>query len=1047
MRTTLRMLALALLLSLAAGCGARTPTPTPPQPTAQPSPQPTEVPAPTSSPTPPSEDVLYVAIIWHQHQPLYFKDPQSGLYAKPWVRVHAAKDYVDMAALVEQYPGIQVTFNLTPSLLRQLDDIAAGAKDEYWALTEVPAASLTTEQQLFLLRRFFDTNRNIIARFPRYQELLLDRGDDFSESGLETTAARWTAQDFLDLQVLFNLAWTDPDWLAQDPLRDLVEKERGYTEADKAVVLDEHLRLVQEVVPIHRRLQEAGQIEVTMTPYAHPILPLLVNTTLAKEARPDLDLPIEAFIYGRDAIAHVQKGVALYEEHFARAPRGMWPAEGAVAQLIVTMVSQAGIQWMASDEEVLAYSLQMPGFSRDGQETLQEADVLYRPYYVSDGRNPPVAIVFRDRVLSDKVGFTYSGSDGELAAQDFVNRLHAIKERLEEQGAAGPHLVSVILDGENAWEYYDNDGKSFLHNLYRLLADDPELVTVTPSDFLTRFPEQRSLENLWAGSWINHDFTTWIGEEEENRAWQYLKTTRDRVQEYIAGLREVDEQTLAEVMDWVYAAEGSDWFWWFGADQDSGDDSSFDLQFRNTLMRVYELLGEEIPDLLYVPIIPERTAQPDQPMSALFSPTIDGVASEGEWDSAGVYTAAEDEVLQRLSYGFDAGSIYLRLDAADAWDTLADTRVGVYLSVPGAIEVNSFSRFGLGGEERTVLGFGAAYELALSVDNAGAAHAALSPALGDNLWGELEVVTATASSGQVLEVAIPFDQLGRFDAGDVLYLRAVVSQGEQDVQMTPGDGVAKVVVPDLGRTTTVLTISDPAGDDHGPGAYTYPLDGVFGAGCFDLLTFTVGYDEENIVFKLTMRGPVDNVWNSSNGLSVQTFDIYIDQDGPDGGGGRLLLPGRNAAVAEGDGWEYVLWIEGWTAGIFRAGPDGKPEQVDASFDVIADPVQRKVTVRVPKAVLGDTPEAWRYLAVVLGQEGYPSSGVWRVRDVEPQAAQWRFGGGPADTNHTRIIDVAWPAGRAPTQEESLGSYKPSQETNLDLFEPDDLAILPMVQME
>jgi len=1029
-----KLLLLFLLLLLLAGCG----------PTPSPTAIPTSPPTPPPSTPPPPEGVLYVALIWHQHQPLYYKDPDTGLYAKPWVRVHAAKDYVDMAATVAQYPKVHVTFNLTPSLLRQLDDIAAGAKDLYWALTEVPAESLTIEQKVFLLQRFFDTNRKVIARFPRYQELLLNRGEDFSEAGLEATAARWTVQDFRDLQVLFNLAWTDPDWLAQEPLLSLVQKGRSYSEEDKAIVLNEHLRLVQEVVPIHRRLQEAGQIEVTMTPYAHPILPLLVDTSLAKVARPDLDLPRQAFVYGRDAIAQVQKGVQLYQEHFGQPPRGMWPAEGAVAQQIVTMVSQAGIRWMASDEEVLAHSLGLSGFTRNAQETVQEADILYRPYYVSDGRNPPVAIIFRDHLLSDKVSFTYSGSKGELAAQDFVRRLHAIQDRLQEEGVPGPHLVSVILDGENAWEYYDNDGKEFLHTLYRLLSEDPRLVTVTPSEYLARFPDQPTLENLWAGSWISHDFSTWIGEEEENRAWEYLKATRDMVQEYVSGKKTTDPATLSQALDLIYAAEGSDWFWWYGADQDSGDDASFDRQFRSTLQRVYEVLGEAVPDFLYVPIIAERPAPPSVPLTGLFTPAIDGVASPGEWDAAGLYEAPAGSDLLRLYYGLDADHLYLRLEASQEWAAMKAALVSLYLSAPGAEKVNSFSIYGAAMEPRTVLGFGAAYALLIGADEEGQVHAGLAPALGKNEWGEVQPITTTAWASHTLELALPLARLGRLDAGDVLHLRAVVSIAHADTQILPATGVARIVIPDLGKTTTVLTIADPAGDDHGPGAYTYPLDGVFKAGCFDLLTFTVGYDEENIVFRFFMRGPVENVWNSPNGLSVQTLDIYIDQDGPGGGGARLLLPGRNAALAEGDGWEYAIWAEGWYPAILRAGPDGKPVPVDAAFSIIADPVQRKVTVRVPKAVLGDTPEKWRYLAVVLGQEGYPSSGVWRVRDVEPQAAQWRFGGGPADTNHTRIIDLAWPAGQTPTQEEMLGRYNPSQETNLDLLGPDDFALLPMI---
>jgi len=241
---------------------------------------------------------LYLAIIWHQHQPVYFKDPDTNLYQRPWVRLHASKDYLDMAEMLKDYPNIHATFNLTPSLIRQLDDISAGAKDIYWVYTEKPADELNAEEKEFILARFFDTNRGIIARFPRYQELLDNQANGTS----------WAAEDFRDLQVLFNLAWTDPEWLAEEPFKSLVEKGEGYSEQDKTIILDEHLRMVKEVIPLHAEMQNSGQIEVTMTPFAHPILPLLVDSNLAAIALPDAELPTR-FVYGQDAVAQVKKGV------------------------------------------------------------------------------------------------------------------------------------------------------------------------------------------------------------------------------------------------------------------------------------------------------------------------------------------------------------------------------------------------------------------------------------------------------------------------------------------------------------------------------------------------------------------------------------------------------------------------------------------------------------------------------------------------------------------------------------------------------------------
>ena len=489
MRPNIHRISTALLILIVALAACReepTPAPTatpateslpPAEPTTAPtagateSPTATAAPPPTPAPTavPLAEqcvEPIYLAIIWHQHQPVYYQDPETGVFAKPWVRLHAAKDYVDMAAILQQYPDVRATFNLTPSLIRQLDELNAGATDLYWQHTIIPAEELTDDQKHFILDRFFDTNRKIVARFPRYQELLNQR------DGSETPLDEFTADDFRDLQLLFNLAWTDPDWLAEEPLAALVEQGEGFAEEDKQIVLNEHIRLMGEVIPIHRELQDDGQIEVTMTPFAHPILPLLISTDLALVATPDMELPNPAFIFGQDAVAQVERGVQLYSDHFGVAPRGMWPGEGSVAQEMVSMTDANGIQWMASSEGVLAHSMGMESFTRDSNEVVVEADTLYRPYTVRGGNGGPVAILFRDIVLSDKVGFTYSGVSGAAAADDFIDRIYNICGRLQSEGAAGPHLVSVILDGENAWEHYDNDGKEFLHTLYERLSTD-----------------------------------------------------------------------------------------------------------------------------------------------------------------------------------------------------------------------------------------------------------------------------------------------------------------------------------------------------------------------------------------------------------------------------------------------------------------------------------------------------------------------------------------------------------------------------------------------
>ncbi|MFC1961373.1 glycoside hydrolase family 57, partial [Chloroflexota bacterium] len=673
----------------------------------------------------PAEEPLYVALIWHQHQPVYYQNPETGVYDRPWVRAHAAKDYLDMATILEDYPDVHVTFNYTPSLIRQLEDIAAGAKDRYWTVAEVPAADLTLDEKRFILERFFDTNRRIVSRFPRYQELLEMRDADGIAAALES----WTEQDFRDLQVLFNLAWTDPDWLAEEPLAGLVAQGSGYAEADKATVFTEHLRLVQEVIPYHAALQDAGQIEVTMTPFAHPILPLLVDSNSAAVAMPDAELP-ERFVFGQDAVAQVDLGVAMYEARFGRSPRGMWPAEGSVSPQIIQMVANVGIDWIATDEDVLARSLpDVDDFTRDSADTVQQADALYQPYTVTGGRGGEVAILFRDHLISDKVGFEYSGLSGEDAAADLMGRLANIQAQLAAEGAAGPHLVTILLDGENAWEHYDNDGKDFLHALYRSLSAAENIQTVTPSEYLTIAGELRPIDELWPGSWVTPDFSTWIGEAEENTAWEYLLQTRQDLQQAEPRLSAEVKEAAFEAM---YIAEGSDWFWFFGADQNSGQDWAFDDQFRGHLQRVYDLISVTPPAFIHIPVIPQNPQTPDRLSTGALAVTVDGVADEGEWDAAAFFDqSVRPDPMNGMYVGFDAANLYLRVDALA---TGVDNAVSFYWQTADDWPANAYSRYETEGTA-PVLGFGANRLLEVTFTDDGP-QGALLIADGSGGWQE-----------------------------------------------------------------------------------------------------------------------------------------------------------------------------------------------------------------------------------------------------------------------------------------------------------------------
>jgi len=982
----------------------------------------------------PDRDVLYVNLTWHQHQPLYYKD-EEGIYTRPWVRVHATKSYLDMAEKVAEYEDLHVTFNYTPSLIRQLNDIADGAKDLYWVLGEKPATTLSESDKRFILERFFDVNwTNIIAKYPRYQALLDKRGGADEES-IQAALVSFTDQDFLDLQVWFNLAWFDPVYLAEEPLVDLVSKGEDFNEDDKIILFDEALRIVQSVLPFHKELQDAGQIEVTITPYAHPILPLIYDNQLALIGNPSAEMPELGFAYPQDAETHLALCVAMYEETFDREVRGLWPSEGAVAEEIVPMVAEFGFTFMQTGEPVLAKSLGFDSFNRDLQGFVQEAEALYRPYYVSDETGNQVAVFFRDWVLSDNIGFVYSGMSGEAGARDMIDRLEAIHAYFVENQVEGPHIVSIILDGENAWEHYPNDGNDFLNALYRLLTESEVLRTVTPSVYLQMFPEQRSLDQLFPGAWFSPNYDTWIGETEEAIAWDYLSKTREFLAAYETGEKTADPDALAQAFDFMYLAEGSDWFWWFGDDQDSGQDWYFDEAFRALLAGVYESLGVEVPKFLQVPVIQALPVPADRHFRGVSTPILDG-EDDPAWESAAYYAFTSRSPVTGFYYTLDNDNIYFRLDVDGS---INDTTVGFYLDIPtyeGG--TSAFTR-----AADLMLGFNANK----LIEWRGVANMDTYNAV-DGEWARTLTGAGRAVIGtNLVEFSFPLALLGEPSAGDLIKLAIII---EPEGELLPRGGPAQVVIPDTGAVTVILQVEDPVGDDYGPGTYVYPEDVVFKDSVFDANYFEVGYDDVNLVLTFGFVGKIENPWGSSIGLSVQTMDVYIDTDPGTGTGPRMLLPGRNAALMEGSGWEYAIWVEGWNAQVIRSDPEtlqfGPYSEASSAMKILVDPGQNTVVIRVPLRYLSDgNPEDWAYSAVVLGQEGYPSEGVWRVRDVEVNAAQWRFGGAPPDSrNHTRIIDLILPMDAEFDQAAFLAGFPISQES-LSNLSPDDFAQIPMLK--
>jgi alpha-amylase/alpha-mannosidase (GH57 family) len=540
---------------------------------------------------------ISLAIVWHQHQPKYLRDLTTGEYLEPWVRMHAIKDYYDMVAILDSYPAIRFTVNLTPVLLMQLEDVIAGYEagtgtDAYLRMTLKDAAALSEDDQIFLLTHFFNANwDNMINVWPRYKALKDKKGGD-SEAELLASAKTFSTQDWRDLQAWFNLAWFDPDFQEGDvtlpdgtivTVKHLIAKGQGFTEADKREIIEDQIAIMKNVVAVHKKLQDRGQIEVITTPFYHPILPLIEDTNLASVATPGTPLPTIRFSRPEDARRQVELAARFYEQRFGRRPVGMWPAEGAVAQAIVGTVGAAGFAWMASDDQVLQYSL-------GGQPLTPRQQ--HQAYWVTDGQGK-VGMVFRDHRLSDDIGFNYARMDGVDAANSMMRSLYAIHREFASDER--DHVVTIILDGENAWEWFRHDGKEFFRSWYDQMSRAPWLDTVTVEEYLATHPPTETIPNLWAGSWISHDFATWIGEPEENAAWEYLAKVRDDLE---AEKASADPAAWARAYDEILAAEGSDWFWWYGADQSTANEGSFDTIFRGTLKNVYAILGKEAPAFL-----------------------------------------------------------------------------------------------------------------------------------------------------------------------------------------------------------------------------------------------------------------------------------------------------------------------------------------------------------------------------------------------------------------------------------------------------------------
>jgi alpha-amylase/alpha-mannosidase (GH57 family) len=618
------------------------------------------------------------------HQP-YYKDPESGVYALPWVRLHSIKDYAALPLIFRKYPKVRHTVNLVPSLLVQIRDyVENGAEDIFLSVSRKNAMDLTREENEFLLRNFFSAYApTMILPQPRFAELF--RGHEAALRLVGRKSGRpggYGASEYTDLVTLFNLTWFHPMFREEDPeLSRLWRKGSGYTEREKNYVLDHQIEVMGRVITEYRQLSREDGGELSSSPMYHPILPLLISNQSAQDALPGAVLPGLPFSWPEDAKLQLERGRGVFRDLFGADPAGLWPSEGSISPEALEMASRVGFQWAATDEILLGRALGKT-LARDHDGTPTDPDWVYRPYAaVTKGGTIPV--FFRDHHLSDLIGFEYSRWDAHDAANNFVHNIKKIYDKLltvTSGKTENEYVIPVILDGENAWEYFHDSGVMFLNVLLNKLSIlGPNIEFVTFSDALKGIDEIRELPSIPSGSWIDGTFHIWIGHPEDHAAWEMLSRARSLLEaESLACRKEGREEPAGyeKAREYLLVAEGSDWCWWYGDDHYTPHGPEFDRLFRNNIKAAYKAIGVIPPDYMDIPIIKfDRGLQEKNVICAprsYIQPRIDGlISSYFEWNSAmkvvptpgfGAMHRAGHVMLSCFYYGFSVDEIFLRFD-------------------------------------------------------------------------------------------------------------------------------------------------------------------------------------------------------------------------------------------------------------------------------------------------------------------------------------------------------------------------------------------------
>ena len=603
---------------------------------------------------------LSIAFYWHMHQPVYQLSP-TGDFLMPWVRLHAVKDYLDMALWAKKFDKLKLNFNFVPVLINAIINYGENeAHDIHSRLTITPQDELTNEDKIFILNNFFDANyQTMILANPEYHRLY----QIVQSSGTEDTSI-FSNQEYADLMALFNLAWIDPSFkTSNSELKKLVKKGKNYTLEDRIAIIQIQRDIIKKIIPTIRKLIEKNKIEITTSPYYHPILPILLDyKNIKKNSSPANDL--QDLKTDLDAKMQTKMALDRIEEVFGKRPRGVWPSEQCVSAKTLEMLSSLGVEWSLSDEGILANSINFE-FEHDFKGYIKEPYHLLKTYKYKTSTSD-LKMIFRESTIPNLIGFEYQNHNPIATANDLYDRIKVLQSKILSS-PDNEHLLTIALDGENCWENYLEDGASFLKTLYTLITEDDSLETVLLSDYLEKTKEDKLLPKIASGSWINRNFKLWIDEPVKDIAWTYLKRVRQDFANFVK--REPLNPNIELARRELFICEGSDWFWWYGEPNDSGRDNIFDFLFRTHLKNVYRYLDLDTPKYLDDPLSDISTSKPSKYPKSLITPSINGknvVDEDDEWNNAGYIEIPDGPVLResklfdKIRFGNDQNNFYLK---------------------------------------------------------------------------------------------------------------------------------------------------------------------------------------------------------------------------------------------------------------------------------------------------------------------------------------------------------------------------------------------------